>query len=85
MEAIILERIAELLRYRSWWRVNRWADWPEIRVAHEIELRALVRLTRQYRHLEAAKPDPITLALAEQDRSYPVGVSYHDYQIAGPR
>lgn len=60
MEAIVLERIAELLRYRSWWRTNRWADWPEIRTNHEIELRALVRLARQYRKA-THDPYPVTM------------------------
>ena len=62
MEQIVMARIAELLSYRRWWRSNRWADWPEIRTAHEIELRALVRLARAFRRVEAAKPDPLDQA-----------------------
>jgi hypothetical protein len=60
MEAIILNRIAELLTVRRLYRQNRWsATWSEARKAQDAELRALVRLVRQWRRLEAARPDPL--------------------------
>ena len=43
MEAIVLHRICELLTFRRWYRVNRWAPWTDLRREHETELRALVR------------------------------------------
>jgi hypothetical protein len=49
MDSIVIERIAELLRYRRWYREHRWAIWTDMRKEHEVELRALVRLARQYR------------------------------------
>jgi hypothetical protein len=50
MEALILNRIAELLTVRRLYRQNRWsAEWSEARKAQDAELRALVRLVRQYR------------------------------------
>lgn len=69
MEQLVLNRIHDLLVYRHWFRTNRWADWPTIRAEYEIELRALVRLARQARRLEAAKPDPMDAFK-----------SYHDWQ-----
>lgn len=59
MEALILNRISELLRYRAWFRTHRWADWPQLRTEYDIELRALVRIARQWRRVEAARPDPM--------------------------
>ena len=59
--AVAVERrIAELWRERAWWRANRWADWPDIRREHAVELRALVRLARTARRLAEARPDPLT-------------------------
>lgn len=88
MEQIVLNRIHDLLTYRTWFRKHRWADWPAIRTEYEIELRALVRLARQARKAEAAKPDPM-----DQFKSYAEWsassdgevVGYHDWQIAGPK
>jgi len=51
----IEERIAELWRYRQWWRDNRWADWPIIRFQTDHELRSLVHLARAVRKAERAR------------------------------
>lgn len=51
------ERIRELLGYRKWFRLNRWADWPPERHDYDVELRALVKLARKSRAIAA--PDPI--------------------------
>ncbi len=56
---VVMDRISELLRWRIWYRDNRWADWSVERQAHMAELRSLVRLARQARKVEA---DPLTLA-----------------------
>ena len=58
----VLGRIRELWAYRAWWRANRWADWPAVRHDLELELRALVRLARAARRVEAARPDPMAEA-----------------------
>lgn len=50
----IEQRIAELWRYRQWWRANRWAEHPLRRQETDIELRALVRLARAARRGAAA-------------------------------
>jgi hypothetical protein len=42
-------RIAELWKYRQWWRTNRWADWPQVRHDLEVELRCLIGIARQAR------------------------------------
>lgn len=49
--AVLHDRIWELWRYRQWWRANRWADWPDLRHEHDIELRALVAVARKARDL----------------------------------
>ena len=48
-EQVLLDRIAELLRYRRWYRQHPYTvDWPS-RQEHAAELRALVRLARSAR------------------------------------
>ena len=69
MEALVMNRIHDLLVYRRWFREHRWADWPQERHDYDVELRALVRLARQARKLGA--PDPMDAAKA-----------YHDWQAA---
>lgn len=80
--ATVDDRIAELIRYRTWYRTHRWAmTWPSYR-EHMDELRALLRLARKARVL--ARPalerlDPMTLAGADNDwrgdhHIYPAGV-----------
>jgi hypothetical protein len=74
MEALILNRISELLTVRRLYRQNRWsATWSEARKAQEAELRALVRLVRQWRRVEAARPDPVTQAKAAEWRAWTPG------------
>ena len=68
-ESVVMARIRELWHSRSWWRQNRWADWPDIRRDETAELRSLVKLARMARKLAAAKPDPL-----DQFKSY------HDWQ-----
>lgn len=65
MEAIILDRIAELWKLRKWYRENRWAEWSDLRRENYIELRALVKLARAARKT----PDPMAHIS-----------SYHDWQ-----
>lgn len=60
---VVMERIAELLRYRRWWRANRWADWPTVRYDLDTELRALLRLAREARR----RPEAERTALAAGD------------------
>jgi hypothetical protein len=55
MEAIILDRIADLWKLRKWYRENRWAEWSDLRRENYIELRALVKLARAARK----RPDPM--------------------------
>ena len=43
------QRIADLWRYRTWWRAHRWAEYPLQRQETDVELRALVRLARRAR------------------------------------
>ncbi len=61
---VIEERIGELLRWRTWYREHRWAEWSDLRREDAAELRALVRLARRARRLEA---DPLTLAKGYED------------------
>lgn len=65
-EAVLLERIAECLRIRRWYRRTHWADWPDLRKENEVELRALVKLARRAR--QVAAPDPVDVAKAEAER-----------------
>ena len=62
LQVVMEQRVAELLRYRRWWRANRWADWPELRTQNDAELRALVKLMRRARRIAATAYDPITMA-----------------------
>ncbi len=68
LDTIVLERIAELLRYRSWYVRNPWArgpEWDDMRHDDRVELRALVRLARKARKHPA--PDPMDLAKSYAD------------------
>lgn len=66
---VIEERIAELWRWRSWYRARAHTlTWP-VRYDNAIELRALVRVARTARRMARG-------AAAGQPR----GVSYHDWQ-----
>ncbi len=76
LRVIVEERIAELLRYRAWYRANRWADWTLERTEHAVELWALVRLARQARKMAGTARDPIDAYRAGAER----GVGYHDVQ-----
>jgi hypothetical protein len=49
LQQLIEARIAELWKYRAWWRAHRWADWPDVRREADVELRALIRIARQAR------------------------------------
>lgn len=95
LEARALALWEQEKRDRRWMR----ATWTQARHDRMTELRALLAIRRSARRLARQQlvedlaaidrlfpeqADPITAALAEQDRSYPVGVSYHDYQAAGP-
>jgi hypothetical protein len=61
MEELIIDRIRQLLVVRRWYRTNRWsATWSEKRKAQDAELRALVRLVRQYRKAQR-DPYPATM------------------------
>jgi len=51
LRVIVDERIRACLRLRQWYRVNRWADWPDLRQENEVELRALIRVRRKARNL----------------------------------
>jgi hypothetical protein len=63
MEALVLARINELLTVRRLYRQNRWsATWSEARKAQDAELRALVRLVRQYR-----KAQPVAIVIDGPD------------------
>lgn len=71
MEQLVLERIHQLLTYRRWHYTNRrLIDWPDMRHDDRVELRALVRLLKQWRRLEAARPDPVTSAKAYAELGY---------------
>lgn len=68
LRALLYERIRELWAYRQWWRTNRWADWPVVRVELHAELRILVGLARKARRMAATAPDPIAAARWDADR-----------------
>ena len=73
----IEERIAELLRYRSWYRLTPWAaTWSDLRRDNDTELRALLRIARKARRAERAEGrDPITQAkgMTEGERVFAWG------------
>jgi hypothetical protein len=46
LRVAVTERVVELLAYRRWYRQNRWAEWSDMRIQHETELRALLRVVR---------------------------------------
>ena len=67
---VIDDRIAQLWRYRRWWRTHRWAEHPLRRQEMDVELRALVRLARKARDLSRPaleRLDAVTMAQAEED------------------
>lgn len=82
------ERIAELWRWRTWYRQQRnSAHWSPLRHQHTDELRALVRIARSARRIArpiAARLDPIDLAAAAapvadfrgDHHVYPAGVAH---------
>lgn len=52
LEAIILDRISELWRWRAWYRARPdWYAFMGLAMANTAELRALVRLARKARDL----------------------------------
>lgn len=66
---VVDERIAELLRYRRWYRQHPYTvDWPS-RQEHAAELRALVRLARSARATGWRTDD-----FAGDHHVYPAGV-----------
>lgn len=64
---VVEARVAELLRYRRWYRAHRWANWPMLRQEVDVELRALVRLARQARRLAAVEDAREAATLAHGD------------------
>lgn len=68
LEAVVMDRIAELWGYRAWYRSH--VGWlPQDQVEHRAELHYLIALVRKSRRLAAPaveRADPIT--------------SYHDWQ-----
>jgi hypothetical protein len=66
LRVVIEERIAELLRWRRWYRARPdWASFMGLAQQHAAELRALLRLRRVARRLAA--PDPLTQAKGYAD------------------
>ncbi len=61
---VIEERVAELWRWRRWYREHRWAEWSDLRRENYVLLRELVKLAREARKVEA---DPVTLAKGYED------------------
>jgi len=63
LAAVVMERISELIRWRTWYRRQpNWSNWMDLARDNDVRLRELVKLARQARRAEAAKPDPITFA-----------------------
>lgn len=49
-EAVVMERIRELLRFRHWYRSQpNWAVWMDLARDNDVRLRELVRLARESR------------------------------------
>ena len=78
---VVDDRIAELWRYRRWWRRYRWAEYPLRRHEMDVELRALVRLARKARDLSRPaleRADAITVAQSQD-------LSLGDHFVGMPR
>jgi hypothetical protein len=59
-ETVLLERIGELWRFRSWYRRQVRQDfWMDLAKRNDEELRALLKVARRARRLSDAAPDPI--------------------------
>ena len=74
----IEERIAELIRFRSWYRQSPWtAMWSDLRRDNDTELRALIRIARKARRAERLdeQRDPLTAGKGwtESERAYAWG------------
>ena len=81
-EQVLLDRIAELLRYREWYRAHPWTvDWP-MRQEHAAELRALVRLARHARKRAAHRLGTDIIRRIEGD--YPADYWAGDHYIGMP-
>ncbi len=82
--AVIETRIAELVKYRNWYIVTRWArgpEWDAWRHDDRTELRALLRLRRQARKLAREtleRQDAMSAAKAYAE------LGYHAAQAVGP-
>jgi hypothetical protein len=67
-ESLVLDRIAELWRFRAWYRRQvRWDMWMDLAIRNDHELRALVTLARRARRLTEGTelaPDDMTTAKA---------------------
>lgn len=62
-ETVLLERIAELIRFRAWYRRQARQDfWWDLARRNDVELRGLLAVARRARRLADAAPDPMTLA-----------------------
>ena len=65
----IEERIAELLRYRQWYRLTPWAaTWSDLRRDNDAELRALLRIARAVRRA-TRQPVGATAGWTESERA----------------
>lgn len=68
-EQLLVERIAELWRWRSWYRAQaNWSHWMNLARDNDVELRALLRIARRGRRLAAQAPDPLTEAKGWRER-----------------
>lgn len=71
MEAIVLERITELLKWRKWYRARPdWGNFLGLAREHEVELRALLKLARQARREFRDHPADATLEQADPITAY---------------
>lgn len=67
-EAHLLLRIAELIRFRAWYRRQVRQDmWMDLAARNDQELRALVAIARKARRSVDALPDPMTDAKGYAD------------------
>jgi hypothetical protein len=61
-ETILLERIAELWRFRDWYRRQpNWSWWSDLAARNRVELRALVKVARRARRLSADETAALSL------------------------
>lgn len=80
-EQVLLDRIDELLRYRTWYRDHPWTvDWP-MRQEHAAELRALVRLGRQGRARAAHR---LGTEVIDRLEAYPADYWAGDHYVGMP-